>query len=75
MDENSKLSLSQKMALFDSLCQPMPHKTPQLEGASERRQKGFRYRTQPVTMSEVPLVIITLTSMLLLAALEWIIEL
>ncbi|XP_055512701.1 LOW QUALITY PROTEIN: supervillin-like [Leucoraja erinacea] len=55
VDENSKLSLSQKMALFDSLCQPMPHKAPQLEGASERRQKGFRYRTQPVTMSEVPM--------------------
>ncbi|XP_051894645.1 supervillin-like isoform X2 [Pristis pectinata] len=55
-DENSKLSLSQKMALFDSLCQPVTKKVPPLEGRNERRQKGIRYRTQPVTMSEVQML-------------------
>ncbi|XP_072926787.1 supervillin-like isoform X4 [Hemitrygon akajei] len=55
-DENSKLSLSQKMALFNSLCHPLPKKVSPPEGGKERRQKGVRYRTQPVTMSEVQLL-------------------
>ncbi|XP_069761099.1 supervillin-like isoform X3 [Narcine bancroftii] len=55
-DENSKLSLSQKMALFDSLCQPLPKKVSPLEGGNGRRQKGFRYRTQPITVNEVQLL-------------------
>ncbi|XP_078079915.1 supervillin isoform X3 [Mustelus asterias] len=54
-DENSKLSLNQKMALFNSLCQPVPKKTP-LDGRNGRRQKGVRYHTQPVTISEVHLL-------------------
>ncbi|XP_060704952.1 supervillin isoform X7 [Hemiscyllium ocellatum] len=55
-DENSKLSLNQKMALFNSLCQPMPKKMPAMEGRNGRRQKGARYRTQPVTIGEVQLL-------------------
>ncbi|XP_067869293.1 supervillin-like isoform X3 [Heterodontus francisci] len=55
-DENSKLSLNQKMALFNSLCQPVPKKMPTLEGHNGRRQKGARYRTQPITISEVQLL-------------------
>ncbi|XP_062893286.1 supervillin-like isoform X2 [Mobula hypostoma] len=55
-DENSKLSLTQKMALFNSLCHPLPKKVSLPEGGKERRQKGVRYRTQPVTMSEVQLL-------------------
>ncbi|GCC18216.1 hypothetical protein chiPu_0017849, partial [Chiloscyllium punctatum] len=54
-DENSKLSLNQKMALFNSLCQPMPKQMPAMEGRNGRRQKGARYRTQPVTIGEVQL--------------------
>ncbi|XP_072417908.1 supervillin-like isoform X2 [Chiloscyllium punctatum] len=55
-DENSKLSLNQKMALFNSLCQPMPKQMPAMEGRNGRRQKGARYRTQPVTIGEVQLL-------------------
>ncbi|XP_078385918.1 supervillin-like isoform X2 [Cetorhinus maximus] len=55
-DKNSKLSLNQKMALFNSLCQPVPKKMPALEGRNGRRQKGARYRTQPVTINEVQLL-------------------
>ncbi|XP_059494658.1 supervillin-like isoform X1 [Stegostoma tigrinum] len=44
------------MALFNSLCQPMPKKMPTVEGRNGRRQKGARYRTQPVTFGEVQLL-------------------
>ncbi|GCB73386.1 hypothetical protein scyTo_0002517, partial [Scyliorhinus torazame] len=54
-DENSKLSLNQKMALFNSLCQPVPKKMAS-EGRNGRRQKGARYHTQPVTISDVKLL-------------------
>uniref|UniRef100_UPI00398F1294 supervillin-like isoform X4 n=1 Tax=Pristiophorus japonicus TaxID=55135 RepID=UPI00398F1294 len=55
-DESSKLSLNQKMALFNSLCQPVPKKVLPLEGGNGRRQKGARYRTQPITISEIQLI-------------------
>ncbi|XP_038634965.1 supervillin-like isoform X3 [Scyliorhinus canicula] len=54
-DENSKLSLNQKMALFNSLCQPVPQKVAS-ERRNGRRQKGARYHTQPVTISDVKLL-------------------
>ncbi|XP_067825177.1 supervillin-like isoform X3 [Heptranchias perlo] len=55
-DESSKLTLNQKMALFNSLCQPLPKKMPAQEVGNGRRQKGARYRTQPITISEVQLL-------------------
>ncbi|XP_036408959.1 supervillin-like isoform X1 [Megalops cyprinoides] len=55
-DESSKLTLSEKMALFNKLAQP--EKKPELapEASDKRRQKGPRYRTQPITMDEVKLL-------------------
>ncbi|KPP71686.1 hypothetical protein Z043_109384 [Scleropages formosus] len=55
-DESSKLTLGEKLALFTKLAQPdgkagVPH-----EAADKRRQKGARYRTQPITLDEVDLV-------------------
>uniref|UniRef100_A0A8C9SNL7 Supervillin c n=1 Tax=Scleropages formosus TaxID=113540 RepID=A0A8C9SNL7_SCLFO len=54
-DESSKLTLGEKLALFTKLAQPdgkagVPH-----EAADKRRQKGARYRTQPITLDEVDL--------------------
>ncbi|XP_064421481.1 supervillin isoform X3 [Latimeria chalumnae] len=56
-DESSKLSMSEKLALFHKLSQPTP-KLPSVKEQSEarRRQKGARYRTQPITVTEVELL-------------------
>lgn len=62
-DAGTKLSMSEKLALFNKLSQPIlgavgspvrdgsPH-----EASERRRQKGTRYRTQPITVDEVNLV-------------------
>ena len=56
-DENNKLTMSEKLALFNKLSLPgnlgdaAPHAPPE-----RRRQKGARYRTQPITVEEVSLV-------------------
>ncbi|XP_052346782.1 supervillin-like isoform X5 [Oncorhynchus keta] len=56
-DENSKLTMSEKLALFNKLSLPgnqgdaTPHAPPE-----RRRQKGARYRTQPITVEEVSLL-------------------
>eukprot|EP00063_Salmo_salar_P084644 XP_014059479.1 PREDICTED: supervillin-like isoform X5 [Salmo salar] len=56
-DENSKLTMSEKLALFNKLSLPgnqgdaAPHAPPE-----RRRQKGARYRTQPITVEEVSLL-------------------
>ncbi|KAF5903216.1 supervillin-like isoform X5, partial [Clarias magur] len=66
-DASSKLSLSEKLALFNKLSEPSmpigpggsrgPGATSGSIGASERRrQKGARYSTQPITVDEVNLV-------------------
>ncbi|XP_042199398.1 actin cytoskeleton-regulatory complex protein PAN1-like, partial [Callorhinchus milii] len=54
-DESSKLSLRQKMALFDGLCQPRAGRAGQEQGR-RHRQGGARYHTQPITTSEVQLL-------------------
>lgn len=52
-DESCKLSMSEKLALFNKLSLPGR----QDDGPPERRrQKGSRYRTQPITVEEVNLV-------------------
>ncbi|XP_029491558.2 supervillin-like isoform X7 [Oncorhynchus nerka] len=56
-DENNKLTMSEKLALFNKLSLPgnqgdaAPHAPPE-----RRRQKGARYRTQPITVEEVSLL-------------------
>ncbi|XP_023867357.1 supervillin isoform X8 [Salvelinus sp. IW2-2015] len=56
-DANSKLTMSEKLALFNKLSLPgnqgdaAPHAPPE-----RRRQKGARYRTQPITVEEVSLL-------------------
>ncbi|XP_061701949.1 supervillin isoform X1 [Syngnathoides biaculeatus] len=53
-DEGCKLSVSEKLALFNKLSLP---EGPSADGAPERRrQKGARYRTQPITVEEVSLL-------------------
>ncbi|MGH0151894.1 UNVERIFIED_CONTAM: hypothetical protein FKN15_038840 [Acipenser sinensis] len=56
-DESSKLSLSQKLALFNKLAQPESKPAPDPKTSDpKRRQKGARYRTQPITVDEVELL-------------------
>ncbi|XP_077350736.1 supervillin isoform X3 [Festucalex cinctus] len=53
-DEGCKLSVSEKLALFNKLSLP---EGPSVDKAPERRrQKGSRYRTQPITVEEVSLL-------------------
>ncbi|XP_008289012.1 supervillin-like isoform X2 [Stegastes partitus] len=51
-DESCKLSMSEKLALFNKLSLPGRQAAP--DGPPERRrQKGARYRTQPITVEEL----------------------
>ncbi|XP_031427263.1 supervillin isoform X3 [Clupea harengus] len=54
-DESSKLSISEKMALFNKLSQPgaLAREPGSTEAPERRRQKGARYRTQPITVEEL----------------------
>uniref|UniRef100_A0A8C7ILA9 Supervillin c n=1 Tax=Oncorhynchus kisutch TaxID=8019 RepID=A0A8C7ILA9_ONCKI len=56
-DENSKLTMSEKLALFNKLSVPgnQGDATPHVP-SERRRQKGARYRTQPITVEEVSLL-------------------
>ncbi|XP_048052881.1 supervillin isoform X2 [Megalobrama amblycephala] len=62
-DAGTKLSMSEKLALFNKLSQPImgavgsPGRDGSpLEASERRRQKGARYRTQPITVDEVNLL-------------------
>ena len=62
-DESCRLSVSQKLALFNNLSLPGMSSSssqgprPPLGAPPERRrQKGARYRTQPITVEEVSMV-------------------
>ncbi|XP_028454623.1 supervillin isoform X1 [Perca flavescens] len=56
-DENCKLSMSEKLALFNKLSLPGRQGGSPADGPPERRrQKGARYRTQPITVEEVNLL-------------------
>ncbi|XP_073713197.1 supervillin isoform X3 [Misgurnus anguillicaudatus] len=62
-DASCKLSMSEKLALFNKLSQPILSATGNPIGDSgpqepneRRRQKGARYRTQPITIDEVNLL-------------------
>uniref|UniRef100_A0A7N8XHB0 Supervillin c n=1 Tax=Mastacembelus armatus TaxID=205130 RepID=A0A7N8XHB0_9TELE len=57
-DESCKLSMSEKLALFNKLSLPEKQSGGHGDGPPERRrQKGARYRTQPITVEEVGLVL------------------
>ncbi|XP_034075776.1 supervillin isoform X5 [Gymnodraco acuticeps] len=56
-DESSKLSMSEKLALFNKLSLTGKQEGGPADGPPERRrQKGARYRTQPITVEEVSLL-------------------
>ncbi|XP_069021347.1 supervillin isoform X2 [Embiotoca jacksoni] len=56
-DESCKLSMSEKLALFNKLSLPGRQGDGPADGPPERRrQKGARYRTQPITVEEVSLL-------------------
>ena len=56
-DESCKLSMSEKLALFNKLSLPGSQGDASADAPPERRrQKGARYRTQPITVEEVSLV-------------------
>ncbi len=62
-DAGTKLSMSEKLALFNKLSQPIldavgspSRDVSPLEASERRRQKGARYLTQPITVDEVNLV-------------------
>ncbi|XP_034750638.1 supervillin isoform X2 [Etheostoma cragini] len=56
-DESCKLSMSEKLALFNKLSLPGREGDSPADGPPERRrQKGARYRTQPITVEEVNLL-------------------
>ncbi|XP_063079001.1 supervillin isoform X2 [Engraulis encrasicolus] len=54
-DESCKMSMSEKLALFNKLSQPgaLTREPGAAEGPERRRQKGARYRTQPITVEEL----------------------
>ncbi|XP_058509127.1 supervillin isoform X2 [Solea solea] len=57
VDESCRLSMSEKLALFNNLSVPGKKGTSHTDGPPERRrQKGARYRTQPITVEEVNLL-------------------
>ncbi|XP_072224636.1 supervillin isoform X2 [Leuresthes tenuis] len=56
-DESCKMSMSEKLALFNNLSLPTKQGASPADGPPERRrQKGARYRTQPITVEEVSLL-------------------
>ncbi|KAM4530110.1 supervillin [Odontesthes bonariensis] len=56
-DESCKMSMSEKLALFNNLSLPTKQGPSLTDGPPERRrQKGARYRTQPITVEEVSLL-------------------
>ncbi|XP_062264648.1 supervillin isoform X3 [Platichthys flesus] len=57
VDESCRLSVSEKLALFTKLSLPGRKGSSPPDGPPERRrQKGARYRTQPITVEEVSLL-------------------
>uniref|UniRef100_A0A3P9H4B4 Supervillin c n=1 Tax=Oryzias latipes TaxID=8090 RepID=A0A3P9H4B4_ORYLA len=53
-DESCMMSMSEKLALFNKLALPKKLGACPADGPTERRrQKGARYRTQPITVEEV----------------------
>ncbi|XP_078807943.1 supervillin isoform X6 [Oryzias latipes] len=53
-DESCMMSMSEKLALFNKLALPKKLGAGPADGPPERRrQKGARYRTQPITVEEV----------------------
>uniref|UniRef100_A0A8C8DYH8 Supervillin c n=1 Tax=Oryzias sinensis TaxID=183150 RepID=A0A8C8DYH8_9TELE len=53
-DESCMMSMSEKLALFNKLALPKKLGAAPADGPPERRrQKGARYRTQPITVEEV----------------------
>ncbi|KAF7646852.1 hypothetical protein LDENG_00181420 [Lucifuga dentata] len=55
-DESCKLTMSEKLALFNKLSLPQKQEGHGDGSLERRRQKGARYRTQPITVEEVSLL-------------------